>query len=219
MVTASHNPERDNGIKIVEPDGGMLAIDWEGVYLQISLLSPSISLLLLWPTSMMMAASKRWESSSSWTTSTSLFPPELSSVVIPVPALPYAFRSRVHFLEIGWSCPRCLQGLEHWGRQLGRSDYSSSSPRCSHAQFRHQGMGRSPGILQDARWRFQNHLHWLWREVQTESMSCLLAMNCIGSSLRWLLQWCWCSGHWWNPGCFGWLASFHCISHQIASIL
>ncbi|KAK8803482.1 hypothetical protein WA158_001176 [Blastocystis sp. Blastoise] len=30
MVTASHNPENENGIKIVEPDGGMLAIAWEG---------------------------------------------------------------------------------------------------------------------------------------------------------------------------------------------
>eukprot|EP01054_Gregarina_sp_Poly1_P000023 Gregarina_sp_Poly_1__22@NODE_1004_length_5397_cov_173_232270_g704_i0_p1_GENE_NODE_1004_length_5397_cov_173_232270_g704_i0NODE_1004_length_5397_cov_173_232270_g704_i0_p1_ORF_typecomplete_len421_score49_89PGM_PMM_I/PF02878_16/2_3e10PGM_PMM_I/PF02878_16/4_2e10PGM_PMM_II/PF02879_16/0_00029PGM_PMM_II/PF02879_16/1_8e04PGM_PMM_III/PF02880_16/1_9e03PGM_PMM_III/PF02880_16/0_0053_NODE_1004_length_5397_cov_173_232270_g704_i08492111 len=28
-ITASHNPEEDNGIKIVEPDGGMLSIAWE----------------------------------------------------------------------------------------------------------------------------------------------------------------------------------------------
>ncbi|KAJ8600646.1 hypothetical protein CTAYLR_006918 [Chrysophaeum taylorii] len=30
MVTASHNPERDNGCKIVDTDGGMLAEAWEG---------------------------------------------------------------------------------------------------------------------------------------------------------------------------------------------
>lgn len=30
MVTASHNPEPDNGSKIVDPDGGMLAAAWEG---------------------------------------------------------------------------------------------------------------------------------------------------------------------------------------------
>eukprot|EP01053_Blabericola_migrator_P004449 Blabericola_migrator_1__4448@NODE_2381_length_2849_cov_419_265996_g1491_i0_p1_GENE_NODE_2381_length_2849_cov_419_265996_g1491_i0NODE_2381_length_2849_cov_419_265996_g1491_i0_p1_ORF_typecomplete_len571_score90_74PGM_PMM_I/PF02878_16/3_4e09PGM_PMM_I/PF02878_16/2_2e09PGM_PMM_III/PF02880_16/4_2e12PGM_PMM_IV/PF00408_20/9_4e02PGM_PMM_IV/PF00408_20/5_4e09PGM_PMM_II/PF02879_16/0_25_NODE_2381_length_2849_cov_419_265996_g1491_i09382650 len=28
-VTASHNPEHDNGVKIVEPDGGMLKVEWE----------------------------------------------------------------------------------------------------------------------------------------------------------------------------------------------
>lgn len=33
MVTASHNPERDNGIKIVDPDGGMMSLDWEKVFL------------------------------------------------------------------------------------------------------------------------------------------------------------------------------------------
>ena len=31
MVTASHNPEIDNGIKIVDPDGGMMSLDWEKV--------------------------------------------------------------------------------------------------------------------------------------------------------------------------------------------
>merc|ERR1712048_672358 len=30
MVTASHNPEQDNGVKLVEPMGEMLPIDWEG---------------------------------------------------------------------------------------------------------------------------------------------------------------------------------------------
>ena len=29
MVTASHNHHADNGIKIVEPDGSMLNIEWE----------------------------------------------------------------------------------------------------------------------------------------------------------------------------------------------
>jgi phosphoacetylglucosamine mutase len=31
MVTASHNAAPDNGIKMVDPDGGMLAQSWEGV--------------------------------------------------------------------------------------------------------------------------------------------------------------------------------------------
>ncbi len=30
MVTASHNPEHDNGIKLIDPDGGMLDQSWEG---------------------------------------------------------------------------------------------------------------------------------------------------------------------------------------------
>ena len=29
MVTASHNPAEDNGIKMIEPDGRMLDPDWE----------------------------------------------------------------------------------------------------------------------------------------------------------------------------------------------
>eukprot|EP00478_Filoreta_tenera_P000175 GABV01000175.1.p1 GENE.GABV01000175.1~~GABV01000175.1.p1 ORF type:complete len:493 (-),score=114.96 GABV01000175.1:23-1501(-) len=31
MITASHNPELDNGVKIVDPDGGMLAPEWETI--------------------------------------------------------------------------------------------------------------------------------------------------------------------------------------------
>ena len=31
MITASHNPERDNGAKMVDPDGGMLDASWEKV--------------------------------------------------------------------------------------------------------------------------------------------------------------------------------------------
>jgi phosphoacetylglucosamine mutase len=31
MVTASHNAEPDNGIKMVDPDGGMLDASWEQV--------------------------------------------------------------------------------------------------------------------------------------------------------------------------------------------
>lgn len=35
MVTASHNPMVDNGVKVIDPDGGMLAREWEGVFLYI----------------------------------------------------------------------------------------------------------------------------------------------------------------------------------------
>jgi len=31
MVTASHNPEPDNGVKLADPSGGMLAMEWEDV--------------------------------------------------------------------------------------------------------------------------------------------------------------------------------------------
>ena len=31
MVTASHNPIEDNGVKMVDVDGGMLAQSWEKV--------------------------------------------------------------------------------------------------------------------------------------------------------------------------------------------
>ena len=29
MITASHNPEEDNGIKLIDPDGEMLEAAWE----------------------------------------------------------------------------------------------------------------------------------------------------------------------------------------------
>lgn len=29
MITASHNPEEDNGVKLVDPDGEMLEAAWE----------------------------------------------------------------------------------------------------------------------------------------------------------------------------------------------
>uniref|UniRef100_A0A1I8FGZ6 HELICc2 domain-containing protein n=1 Tax=Macrostomum lignano TaxID=282301 RepID=A0A1I8FGZ6_9PLAT len=31
MVTASHNPEHDNGVKLVEPNGDMLPVEWEPI--------------------------------------------------------------------------------------------------------------------------------------------------------------------------------------------
>jgi len=30
MVTASHNAVEDNGVKMIDPAGSMLAIEWEG---------------------------------------------------------------------------------------------------------------------------------------------------------------------------------------------
>ena len=31
LITASHNPEEDNGIKLIDPDGGMLDFFWESL--------------------------------------------------------------------------------------------------------------------------------------------------------------------------------------------
>ena len=35
MATASHNPECDNGVKIVDPNGGMMSLDWEQVRMDL----------------------------------------------------------------------------------------------------------------------------------------------------------------------------------------
>ena len=36
MITASHNPPQDNGVKIVEPDGSMLVMDWERLAIELA---------------------------------------------------------------------------------------------------------------------------------------------------------------------------------------
>lgn len=36
MVTASHNPEEDNGIKLVDPDGEMLEQSWENLATRVA---------------------------------------------------------------------------------------------------------------------------------------------------------------------------------------
>jgi phosphoacetylglucosamine mutase len=36
MITASHNPECDNGVKLVDPAGEMLELDWEGLATQLA---------------------------------------------------------------------------------------------------------------------------------------------------------------------------------------
>lgn len=46
MVTASHNAEPDNGIKMVDPNGGMLSQDWEG-YAEVLALSTQTSAVFL----------------------------------------------------------------------------------------------------------------------------------------------------------------------------
>lgn len=47
MVTASHNPEVDNGIKMVDPNGGMLSQDWEG-YAEVHSDARFFSFLCAW---------------------------------------------------------------------------------------------------------------------------------------------------------------------------
>eukprot|EP01035_Chromulina_nebulosa_P033096 gene33096-44294_t len=42
MITASHNPPQDNGIKIVDSDGGMLTSTWEPYAEEISNVEPSL---------------------------------------------------------------------------------------------------------------------------------------------------------------------------------
>jgi phosphoacetylglucosamine mutase len=36
MVTASHNPEEDNGVKLIDPEGEMLASQWEQYATQLA---------------------------------------------------------------------------------------------------------------------------------------------------------------------------------------
>ena len=31
MITASHNPEEDNGVKVIDPSGGMMDPSWEAL--------------------------------------------------------------------------------------------------------------------------------------------------------------------------------------------
>jgi phosphoglucomutase len=37
MITASHNPIEDNGLKMVDPDGGMMSQEWEKVLCRAAL--------------------------------------------------------------------------------------------------------------------------------------------------------------------------------------
>ena len=41
MITASHNPPQDNGIKIIDCDGGMLTPTWEPLAEEIANVEPS----------------------------------------------------------------------------------------------------------------------------------------------------------------------------------
>lgn len=36
MITASHNPEQDNGVKLVDPKGEMLESSWEAVATRVA---------------------------------------------------------------------------------------------------------------------------------------------------------------------------------------
>lgn len=36
MITASHNPEDDNGVKLIDPQGEMLEITWESIATDIA---------------------------------------------------------------------------------------------------------------------------------------------------------------------------------------
>lgn len=45
MITASHNPEKDNGIKIVDTDGGMLSQEWEPLAEEIANLKSVVDVL------------------------------------------------------------------------------------------------------------------------------------------------------------------------------
>lgn len=36
IITASHNPEQDNGIKLIDPSGGMLEESWESIVTELA---------------------------------------------------------------------------------------------------------------------------------------------------------------------------------------
>ena len=36
MITASHNGAADNGVKLMDDDGGMLATEWEGLAVELA---------------------------------------------------------------------------------------------------------------------------------------------------------------------------------------
>jgi len=47
MITASHNPPEDNGIKIVDSDGGMLVPTWEPLAEDVANIDKSLLLQCL----------------------------------------------------------------------------------------------------------------------------------------------------------------------------